>query len=389
MIIQYGNPFILNWTLTDSTGAPVDNATVTATLYGGRGDPTTNPGIPVTELNDLDLVYSGSGGIYSVQVPAIVSAALGTNYVLVIDAAIGSTAIYHNEEPSSIINRDDVVTQSSPIPASQLCPKVFQPRYIWDFEVQDYGLPTPAQLPTVMTMVDAASSLIDSYCGRIDGSGRGSLVYSTYTERQMMPVGRNLTRLSKPPLVAVDCEFVETLASYNLTGWQGVTGPHFYSGLKGNSVVQANGNLSAMISASGRYGYGRRDQQMTYPDLNYGANILQVAAFFGGPPTWTGIDPSAIEYYDDVGEIWVPAGLYISAYTEIIAVYNSGFNPLAMPSNIKHACAALVKNFITRGGGVTAMTGYTGSSVTVQFTPALIDTNIEQLLRFYQHVVSM
>lgn len=389
MIIQVNNPFLLSWTLTDSSGAPIPGATVTATLFAGRGDPTTKPGVPVPEIDGVTLIYSGSGGIYSAQIDPVVSAALGSNYVLVIDALLGSSPVYHAEEPTTLQLRNDFVAQSSPLPATQLVPKVFQPRYIWDFELKDYGLPTQNQLPTIMSMVDAASSFIDSYCGRIDGSGRGSLVYSTYTERELMPVGRNLCRLSKPPLVAVDSDFVETLASYNLSGWQGVTGPHFWSGMQPNTVVQANGNLSAMISASGRYGYGRRDHQSVYPDLNYGSNILMVAGMFGGPPAWTAIDPSAIEYYDDVGEIWVPAGLYMSAYTEIIAVFNAGFNPLAMPPNIKHACAALVRNFITRGGGVTAMTGYTASSVTVQFSPLLIDPNIEQLLKFYQHVVSM
>jgi len=99
--------------------------------------------------------------------------------------------------------------------------------------------------------------------------------------------------------------------------------------------MQQTGMLSAIISASGRYGYGRRDQQATYPDLNYGANILMVAALFGGPPQWTGIDPTMIDWYDQVGECWVPAGLYLSQYTEVIMTYNAGFNPLKIPNQIK------------------------------------------------------
>ena len=265
----------------------------------------------------------------------------------------------------------------------------FVPEYIFEYELAGYGLPAVAQLPTIMNLVDAASSLIDSYCGRIDGLGTGSLVYSTYVERQLLPPGRNLCRLSKPPLVAVDQEFMDTLASYNATGYNGVSGNHYWTGALGNGVVLASGDLSSIISASGRYGYGRRDSQMSAPDMNYGSNILQVAAFFGGPPQWTAINPSMVEYNDEVGEIWLPAGLYLSSYTEVLVKYNAGFNPIALPNNIKMACAALVKNFIIRAGGATSLTGYDAGRIHAQFTPDLIDTNIQQWLKFYAHVVSM
>ena len=274
----------------------------------------------------------------------------------------------------------------------------FQPEYLFEFEIEAYGLPSAQQLPTVMNLVDAASSLIDTYCGRISGEGAGSLVYSTYVERELLPVGRNLCRVSQPPLVAVDTATVNALASYNLTGYLDagsgvlVTGNHFYTGVLPNTVTvqgQPGGNLSSIISASGRYGYGRRDQQATYPDLNYGANILQVAAFFGGPPQWTGIDASMIDVNPAVGELWLPAGLYLSSYTEVIVTYNAGFNPIGMPNNIKMATAALVKNFITRSGGVTGLNSYSAGRIHAAFTPNLVDPTIEQWLRFFSHVVSV
>ena len=264
----------------------------------------------------------------------------------------------------------------------------FQPRFIFDGEISNYGLPGKAQLPTIMNCVDAASSLIDTTCGRIDGLGGGSTVYTTYAQRLYLPPGRNLFRVTFTPMVAVSQAIVNELQQLTISGGAGPNGePNFYpsgnfyyTGCQPNTILLANGSLSAIISASGRYGYGRRDQQNLSPDLNYGANILQVAAFFGGPPQWTGIDASMVDYYDVVGEWWVPAGLYLSQYTEVAISYNSGWDPRRLPRNIKHACAAIVKNFITRGGGTTAIRGYTAGRIHTQFTPDLIDGTVKMWL---------
>src|SRR5580692_7720353 len=101
---------------------------------------------------------------------------------------------------------------STPIPIPARGP--FKPRYILPAELTQYGLPDANRQPAILTLVDAASSLIDVYCGRIDGTGQGSLVYTTYMERLLMQaVNRNIVRLTFKPLVVVSATTVNLLSA--------------------------------------------------------------------------------------------------------------------------------------------------------------------------------
>lgn len=269
----------------------------------------------------------------------------------------------------------------------------FQPRFILKEELLKFGLPTPDQQPDIVNLVERASTLIDEYCSRTDVNGNGSLVYTTYTERILIPVGRNIFRLSFRPLTAVSQGTVAALAaSGSATDSDGnPMDNYFYTGVLPNQIFnstapQAGGlvpttTLSPIISASGRYGYARRGQQQVYPDLNYAANVLQIASFFGGPPAWTAIDVGMIDYDPRTAELWVPAGLYLSQYSEVVCSYNSGFDPLNMPRNAKHACAALVRNLLSRGGGATGLKGFSAGRVQAQFTDDLFDPTIAAQLQ--------
>jgi hypothetical protein len=259
----------------------------------------------------------------------------------------------------------------------------FQPQYILESELPTFGLPTVAQQANIINLVQAASTLIDEHCGRVEDDGGGSLVYSTYTERVEMPEGRNVVRLSYKPLVAIAQATVAALQA---------SGGNFYTGVQANAVVSNFGspNLSPIISCSGRYGYGRRDNQMKYPDSGYMMNLLQVASYFGGPPQFTAIDPTMIDYDPRTGEIWVPAGLYISNYTELQITYNTGFDPRNMPRAIKHATAAVIKNALAKGAGTTGIKSITGAGrVNVMLDPELIDPNIEKMLANYVNSMAM
>jgi hypothetical protein len=145
-------------------------------------------------------------------------------------------------------------------------------------------------------------------------------------------------------------------------------------------------NLTPIISCSGRYGFARRGQQQVYPDLNYAANILQIASFFGGPPQFTNVDVTMIDFDPRTGEIWLPAGLYLSQYTEILIAYNSGFHPLKLPNALKHATASLVRNLLARGGGATGLKGFSAGRIRAEFTDDLIDVNIQNMLQAYRTV---
>lgn len=274
----------------------------------------------------------------------------------------------------------------------------FQPRFVLASELRQYGLPDQTKQADILSLVDAASTLIDEYCGRTDGNGQGSLVYTTYAERILFQAsGRNIVRVSFKPMVAIDATTYNTLvASANSVPTNPAGNPdlglnYFWTGCLQNLVTQPDGSLSSIIAASGRYGYGRRNSYAIYPDLNYGMNPLQVASFFGGPPTWTLIDAGAIDWDKQTqsGEIWVPAGLYLSQYTEMIVVYNAGYHPLMLPRAIKQSCAALVRNFLARGGGTTGIKGIQAAgSINVQFTDALIDDTIARWLDAYRNVIA-
>jgi len=284
---------------------------------------------------------------------------------------------------------------STPLPIPARGP--FKPRFILPSELTQYGLPDANRTPNILSLVDAASSLIDVHCGRVDGTGFGSLVYTTYTERLLMQaVNRNIVRLTFKPLVAVPASTVnlysasanyipQTPAGKALTGAQQLLFTnYFYTGCQ-PSISSINNvpasTISPIIGISGRYSYSRRGAQQIYPDLNYGANLLQIAAFFGGPPTWTPINISMSDFDVSTGEIWIPSGLYLSQYTEIVCVYNSGYDPLYLPVGVKQACAALIRNFLSRGGGTTGLRSITtAGTANVSFSPDLIDSTIQSWL---------
>ncbi|MDE2103027.1 MAG: hypothetical protein KGL39_37630 [Patescibacteria group bacterium] len=260
----------------------------------------------------------------------------------------------------------------------------FQPRYVFENELATFGLPMIAQQPNILNMIDNASTLIDEYCGRLDGDGHGSLVYSTYVERLLVPDDRNILRLMQRPLVVVDQGTVNALGASG-----SVAGNNFYTGVTANSQTLANGHVSVLIGASGRYGYGRRSGIMVYPDLNFIANSLQIASFFGGPPQWTQVDLSLIDFDPRTAEVWVPAGLYLSHYTELVVVYNSGYDPRQMPAAIKHACADIVKNALAMAAGVGVLKSIsTGGALSMSFGDDLIDNNVKRKLRNFVTVLA-
>ncbi len=257
----------------------------------------------------------------------------------------------------------------------------YQPRFISEADLISYGLPNSTQQPDILTVVDRASTLIDEFCARADVDGQGSLAWTTYTERLFLPVGRNIFRVSFRPLAVVD---VSTVAQLSASGSVSGEPNNYYTGVQPSPIVTMANVASPIISCSGRYGYARRGQQQVYPDLNYAANVLQIASFFGGPPQFTNIDVKSIDFDSRTGEMWVPAGLYLSQYTEVVIQYNSGFDPRRMPPAIKHATASLVRNLLSRGGGATGLKSFQAGRIRAEFTDDLIDVNIQNMLQAYR-----
>ena len=265
----------------------------------------------------------------------------------------------------------------------------FQPRYIQDTELDSFGLPTEAEQPNIMALVDGVSSLIDQHCGRTDGDGNGSLCWTTYTERLYLPEGRNIVRLSFKPLVAIDAATQQRYAASGQALDNAGMPQTLYSGFQPNTAVRTGVGLTPLIGASGRYGYARRSRTQLYPDLNFGANVLQIASFFGGPPNFVPIDVTMTDFFTKTGEVWFPAGLYLSAYTEVVVVYNSGYDPLNTPRAVKHACAAAVRTMLARGGGTTGLKSLNSGHVGGTFTDDLIDPTVDRMLMPYRNVIAL
>jgi hypothetical protein len=95
--------FVITWTLTDNAGNSINNAAMVATLYAGRStrDPDAFPGTPTSPIIGLSFSYvPSSAGLYSLPIPATLDPPLnGAGYVLVIDATVGATPVYHTEQP--------------------------------------------------------------------------------------------------------------------------------------------------------------------------------------------------------------------------------------------------------------------------------------------------
>jgi hypothetical protein len=109
MIFTAKNAFILQWTLVDSNGNPINNAVVLATLYVGRSrsDPDDIPGTAVNPINNVTLVYvAASNGVYQAAIPATLdppASYSGQPYMIVVDASVSSVAVYHAEEPATVL----------------------------------------------------------------------------------------------------------------------------------------------------------------------------------------------------------------------------------------------------------------------------------------------
>ena len=261
----------------------------------------------------------------------------------------------------------------------------FVSSYIFEEELAAYGLPSVSQQCDILNMVSLASTIVDIECGRIDGDGSGSFAYSTVIERVLLPTrNRNLVRVSRKPIVAVSQAVVDELAASGAAA--PASGNYFYTGVVPNTANAFSGGLSGIVAASGRYGYSRQDLAVGYPDMFQMLSPLNLAQLFGGPVPWTTMDVSLIEYDPRTGELWLPVGIQLQKYTEIVITYNTGYDPRAIPRPIKLVTAALVKNALPRGGVTALMSMSVQGAANATFTQRLLDPTLEAILTPYKTV---
>ncbi len=107
-VFTSGNPFTFTWTMLDADGNPVNDATVTATLYSGRSPqvPDTDPGSPVEHFDALDLAFiPDSNGKYAAAVSGAFDPGIGEGFILVVDAVRAMEILGHWEIPALVQGR--------------------------------------------------------------------------------------------------------------------------------------------------------------------------------------------------------------------------------------------------------------------------------------------
>ena len=134
-----------------------------------------------------------------------------------------------------------------------------------------------------------------------------------------------------------------------------------------------------VLSAQGRYGFGRRSQQATglYDDIGLVATLQQF-----GPFLWQGIDVSQISLSPTTGELWIPAGLYLATYTDVRVSYVAGFQ--TAPGPLAAACAKIadtLAQFPELTGGLKTVQA--GGTRLERFTDQAMDQHTRDMLAPY------
>lgn len=107
--------------------------------------------------------------------------------------------------------------------------------------------------------------------------------------------------------------------------------------------------VARLVSAMGRYGFGRRSQTNgNYPSEVL--NLLSTVSALGGPPQWEMVTVDAVGI-EPAGDFWMPAGMLVAYYTRVKLAFVCGFQQSAIPPQIKQACA----NIIISTGATTGL----------------------------------
>jgi hypothetical protein len=200
--------------------------------------------------------------------------------------------------------------------------------YLSPSEYELYGL----EATTPVAFVNAASSLIDAHCRR------ATLAVAQYDERLRIAPDRNTVRLTYIPLA---------------------------------TVAPA---ITPIVSARGRYTIPRRGD-WPLDDLR-----LDVALMFGLPGTWTAIDPIAIDFFLNTGELTLPLNIVGLWFSEVEIVYTAGL--AVIPDPVKFACAQIVRN-AQATPALNVRVGRVDRMRMDYFSDSLIDQSVQTMLAPY------
>jgi hypothetical protein len=140
--------------------------------------------------------------------------------------------------------------------------------------------------------------------------------------------------------------------------------------------------IAAVLSGSGRYGYSRRGEASNSNMEDF--NLLAALSHFGGPPAWEVFDPRTVDFDQQTGQLWIPAGIMLAYYTEVRVRYVAGFAATSIPDAVKSACAMLAST-IADAPALGAVKRYqAGGTAIERFADTLIDGDTKRALLPYQ-----
>lgn len=134
----------------------------------------------------------------------------------------------------------------------------------------------------------------------------------------------------------------------------------------------------SILSLMGRYGYGRRSDQVggLYQEMN----LLSAVQTFGGPPQWIPIDTAQCSWSDPSGDIWVPAGMLLAYYSDVRMRYVAGYS--TVPDEIVRATAAVATSLMSTanlgGNGIKSISA--GDTRIQRFGATNLDDDSKKLL---------
>src|SRR5882724_2333861 len=111
-----------------------------------------------------------------------------------------------------------------------------------------------------------------------------------------------------------------------------------------NQTILAARPVLRLLSAQGRYSYGRRDRR-TLNSINY--DYVAALAVFGSPPAWMNLDINQVEVLPASGEVFLPTGFFLVNYSQVRLSYLSGF--VDMPYRMKLFVALTINEICAKG----------------------------------------
>lgn len=138
-----------------------------------------------------------------------------------------------------------------------------------------------------------------------------------------------------------------------------------------------------VLGLQGRYGYGRRSDQIAGDTLDF--NIFAAVQAFGSTPAWVPLNPRDASISPGTGEVWVPAGLLMAHFSDVRLRYVAGYAAANIPTAVKAATANLIAAVAGSADVSSQVKMYrAGDTQIVRFGASNVDPDTARMLKPYE-----